>query len=953
MPIFYQVDPSEVRKQNGKYGEAFAKHQLEHKSKVEYWRKALVDASNISGWEPKHIANGHESKGIKQIVVEISQKLSLVTSSVNENLIGMAARLQGLRSELQVGSGGVRMLGIWGVGGGGKTTLASSIYDEIYRQFDGCCFVENIREESGRYGLGKLKEKILSEIEVNKAGRGRLIHDRFRHRKVLIVLDDVDHLDQLKALAGSHDWFGDGSRIIITSRDEHILTAHKVNVIHHIRLLNDDEALTLFCKHAPRDNRRLEDYKQLSKGVVSYSGGLPLALSVLGSFLCDKDIDEWKSAIARLKDIPETDILQKLKISFDGLKPVEKELFLDIAYFFRWKYKDEVMEIIDCSGFHPVIGVKVLIQKALITITDKGKFDMHDLMQEMAFHIVRGEHPKRPEKHSRVCQEDIHKMCAMDATTNFDMIEAIYIEDHAYRLPEHLPAIVANTKNLRWILWMGDLSSPLLTNFPPMTLCCLILRFSPQIQLWEGNKWLPNLKTIELFNLDNLIMTPNFDGLTNLERFNVRGCPSLKEIHPSIVDLKKLVLLRFEGCDSLKMFPRILGPMKLQTLSFVCCEQLFNQHQNMDNSDDSGDIVTSHTEPSRNFFVTWLTFWRSNLPAVEYHLEDHSSPHNNMSNIGLGLFLSNLSMLDLSWCSLGDEEIDCGVWDLPNLIKLNLSYNKFSRLNFSRLRLPRLKWLDVSDNKKLEELSELPSSIAVVTARYCRSLESFGDISNCKWLWNVFLKGENKLGQLGGDILLDSMLQGNAIENHFISVALENHIIPKGFVGRLFWGRRIRLYLPDNWYNDFCGFSIGIVVTHMGIPHVDIVIDQEVDKDSVFELLQESNDAVKPRYEETTTHVGYISFDSLRHSLSNSSNTMITVSFEVEPRRSSDPFEYKAYYIAAQLVPRKSKGDQPQTTNVATDFSEFGDEKLDYNEPRTFKVIHDSKSSIKIKWLLY
>ncbi|KAI3516484.1 hypothetical protein L1887_15401 [Cichorium endivia] len=119
MPIFFDVDPSEVRKQKEKYGEAFAKHESENKTKVESWRKALVDASNISGWEPKHIANGHESKGIKQIVVEISQRLYPVTSSANENLIGMAARLQGLRSELQVGSGGVRMLGIWGVGGGG------------------------------------------------------------------------------------------------------------------------------------------------------------------------------------------------------------------------------------------------------------------------------------------------------------------------------------------------------------------------------------------------------------------------------------------------------------------------------------------------------------------------------------------------------------------------------------------------------------------------------------------------------------------------------------------------------------------------------------------------------------------------------------------------------------------------------------------------------------------
>ncbi|CAH1431572.1 unnamed protein product [Lactuca virosa] len=99
MPIFYDVDPSEVRKQKRKYAEAFAKHELENKTKVESWRKALVDASNISGWEPKHIANGDELKGIKQIVGEISHKLHLVTSSADENLIGMEARLQDVAQE--------------------------------------------------------------------------------------------------------------------------------------------------------------------------------------------------------------------------------------------------------------------------------------------------------------------------------------------------------------------------------------------------------------------------------------------------------------------------------------------------------------------------------------------------------------------------------------------------------------------------------------------------------------------------------------------------------------------------------------------------------------------------------------------------------------------------------------------------------------------------------------
>ncbi|CAH1431571.1 unnamed protein product [Lactuca virosa] len=455
MPIFYDVDPSEVRKQKRKYGEAFAKHELENKTKVESWRKALVDASNISGWDPKHIANWHESKGIKQIVLEISQKLHQVTSSANENLIGIVARMKRLRSELQVGSGGVRMIGIWGVGGGGKTTLASSIYDEICRQFDGCCFVQNIREESKRYGLGKLEEDILSKMGVTRVGGGRcMIKDRLCHRKVLIVLDDVDHLGQLKALAGSHDWFGEGSRIIITTRDKHLLTAHKVNVIHNISLLSTDEAIKLFCKHAPRDNMRpVEDYEHLSKEVVSYAGGLPLALTVLGSFLCDKNIHEWRSALARLKEIPDTEILEKLKISFDGLKPVEKDLFLDIACFHRWEDKDKAMKILDECGFHPVIGVKVLIQKALITIT-YGRFDMHDLVQEMGHHIVRGEHPNNPEKHSRIWkEEDVMKICAMDVTMELDMIEAISFgnpEDESQRYNHH-PSIVANTRNLRWI----------------------------------------------------------------------------------------------------------------------------------------------------------------------------------------------------------------------------------------------------------------------------------------------------------------------------------------------------------------------------------------------------------------------------------------------------------------------------------------------------------------------
>ena len=55
LPIFYKVDPSEVRKQQGKFGEALTRHEenFNDKEKVQRWRKALLKAGGISGWDCK------------------------------------------------------------------------------------------------------------------------------------------------------------------------------------------------------------------------------------------------------------------------------------------------------------------------------------------------------------------------------------------------------------------------------------------------------------------------------------------------------------------------------------------------------------------------------------------------------------------------------------------------------------------------------------------------------------------------------------------------------------------------------------------------------------------------------------------------------------------------------------------------------------------------------------
>jgi hypothetical protein len=53
VPIFYDVDPTDVRNQRGSYAEAFAKHEknFEEKIKVQQWRNGLMEAANYSGWD--------------------------------------------------------------------------------------------------------------------------------------------------------------------------------------------------------------------------------------------------------------------------------------------------------------------------------------------------------------------------------------------------------------------------------------------------------------------------------------------------------------------------------------------------------------------------------------------------------------------------------------------------------------------------------------------------------------------------------------------------------------------------------------------------------------------------------------------------------------------------------------------------------------------------------------
>jgi len=226
---------------------------------------------------------------------------------------------------------------------------------------------------------------------------------RFRGEKALVVLDDVTTYEQLKLLSGNPRLFIPGSVLIVTTRDVRLLNLFKVDYVCTMKEMDEKESLELFSWHSFRQPSPIEDFRELSMNVVAYCGGLPVALEIIGSYLYERTEEEWISVISKLKSIPNDQVQEKLRISYDGLKDdMVKDIFLDICCFFIGKDRAYVTEILNGCGLHADIGIAILIERSLVKIEKNNKFGMHDLIRDMGREIVRESSGKAPGNHSRL-----------------------------------------------------------------------------------------------------------------------------------------------------------------------------------------------------------------------------------------------------------------------------------------------------------------------------------------------------------------------------------------------------------------------------------------------------------------------------------------------------------------------------------------------------------------------
>ncbi|KAF8082878.1 hypothetical protein N665_0804s0025 [Sinapis alba] len=718
MTIFYGVDPSDVRKQSGEFGISFnetcASKTDEERRK---WSKALNEVGNIAGEDFLRWSN--EAKMIKKIARDVSNKLNATPSRDFDGMVGLEAHLREMESLLDFDDDdGVKVVAISGPAGIGKTTIARAIHGLYSYRFQITCFVDNLRGSFpiglDEYGLKlRLQEKFLSNIFKQDGIRIchlGVIEERLHDQRVLIILDDVNNIKQLEALAGDISWFGPGSRVVVTTENKELLHQHGINNnTYHVEFPSRGEAHEILCRYAFRQSYPHDGFEELALKVTDLCGNLPLGLRVMGSSLRGKKEDEWEDVLNRLESVLDRDIEDVLRVGYESLDENEQTLFLHIAVFFNYENGNLVKTMFDDSDLDVKHGLKILVSRSLIELyTKKETITMHRLLQQMGIKAIHKQEPwKRrilidaPE----ICDVlELAKGTRFVSGISFDIsdIDEVSISPIAFkRMPKlrflrvykskedgndvvHIPEEMEFPRRLRLLDWKAYPNKCLPPTFHPEYLVKLDMQDSQLEYLWQGTQPLPNLKDINLQRSFHLKELPDLSNATNLKGLYLSYCQSLVELPSSCSRLDKLKDLWMDHCTNLQVIPADMYMASLKRVSMKGCSRL------------------------------------RHIPFMSTNIKQMDISETAVEDVPASTSVRARPM-DYSMISCHKVK---GITHLPPYVtKLDLSKSSVEKIPDCIKSLHLLLELKISGCRKLTSLPELPSQLILLSENDCESLE--------------------------------------------------------------------------------------------------------------------------------------------------------------------------------------------------------------------------------------
>ncbi|XP_042758826.1 disease resistance protein RUN1 isoform X1 [Lactuca sativa] len=638
------------------------------------------------------------------------------------------------------------------------TSLAKYVYGLHFREFHTSSYIGDIsrRCDEKFSGLLDLQKQLCDDISKKTSIQ---VHDvstytskienLVAHKKVLLVLDDIDSLTQLDALLGSRS-FHPGSIVIVTTKDAWLTEScalFKTNLKlkhtkHVLKGLSQIDSQKLLCFHAFMSNNPNEGYEEVSENFVRYCEGHPLALEILGKSLHNRDVAYWEDRIKRLKKETGSPVNNVLRMSFDSLPSEnDKELFKHIACFFVGIDRDVAETILKACDIDTRYGITNLIDNCLLSIGWNNEFMMHQLLQKMGRSIVHEESPDKPWKRSRLwCHAESFKVLKqkkgkgnlLGLALDMQMLEkeklrvsmevktdALSDMDNLMLLQLNYVPLIGSYENfpeeLRWLCMHGFPLKTIPLDLPMENLVALDLSYSniesfgvcysnshrhdsSQKQLIgscsKNKRLLGSLKILNLSFCEQLRSLSGFDELSALERLIVRNCSNLLEVSDSIEQCFELILIDLSYCIKLEKLPRSLGMLKkVKTLLLKGCNLGEPQI-------DTTEMDSMEKLKTNNIDISTLTSSSTVLEAIPRDLKffavslprslvSLSLENNNLSTESFPMDFSCLSMLEELYL---DEN---PIVSLPNCVR----------------NLPRLQILSMQNCNSLTSIEHPPHTL--------------------------------------------------------------------------------------------------------------------------------------------------------------------------------------------------------------------------------------------------
>ncbi|KAL3508538.1 hypothetical protein ACH5RR_027939 [Cinchona calisaya] len=323
-----------------------------------------------------------------------------------------------------------KMIGIWGMGGVGKTTLVKNVNNKLKNinsplaeVFSIVIWVIVANKSNESSALKRVQQQIAKRLKISFEGGGGdddddkeiiiarraiQLHERLEKEKFLLILDDVWNPIDLYAVGVPQPETPTGSKILLTTRSSEVCDVMRANFMLKVEVLNESEAWELFCKYAG-DAATLADVEPHAKAVTRECCGVPLAIIVVGASLRGKEtVELWEDAINRLRNLEHTGIENKvyssLKWSYDSLPdkkmkscflfcclyPEDYSIYLDdlVRYWLAEGLLDENRNIEDVR-IRGIAMIEHLKNSCLLEIgRKKATVKMNDVVRDVAVWIA-------------------------------------------------------------------------------------------------------------------------------------------------------------------------------------------------------------------------------------------------------------------------------------------------------------------------------------------------------------------------------------------------------------------------------------------------------------------------------------------------------------------------------------------------------------------------------------